>query len=470
MRGFAHASKTRIKQFQENCTPIFSSSPQVRILRQVFRMWETVAVFAGLLVACTGSPTPLGANSWALLVAGSNGYYNYRHQADVCHSYHVMINEGIPANRIIVMMYDDIAYNSDNPTPGVIINEPNGTNVYAGVKIDYKGEDLTPENFLNVLSGNKTGMKGIGTGRVIESDENTNLFVYFADHGGTGMLCFPDSNLMADDLETTLSQMRRKKQYSQFIFYVEACESGSMFDNILPEHTDVFVMTAAARDESSWGWYCDEGTCLGDEFSVRWMEHMDAEKTGTLETFFHQYQVVRSAVTKSHVQLYGDYSIGPDDLTPNKKHPTYSETGPGDVVSVSSREAALHYLRHKINKTKDTTEKQKLQNQVDNIIEARKLGDQLFDNFINSATANSPKVREVISRERLALNKDMFPCYKKLLRQFKKFCFGNEHEYFLQHFYKFANICLLSTDVDKLLKEMPGICESERPAVKVTIL
>uniref|UniRef100_A0A0K8SFZ5 legumain n=2 Tax=Lygus hesperus TaxID=30085 RepID=A0A0K8SFZ5_LYGHE len=433
-------------------------------------MWQTVAVIAGLLVTFTAAITPLETNSWALLVAGSNGYYNYRHQADICHSYHVMINEGIPAEKIIVMMYNDIAYNTDNPTPGVIINKPNGTNVYAGVKIDYTGDDLTPQNFLNILSGNKTSMKGIGTGRDIESDENTNLFVYFADHGGTGMLCFPNDNLMADDLENTLSQMRRKKKYDKFIFYVEACESGSMFDNILPEHTDIFVMTAAARDESSWGWYCDDGTCLGDEFSVRWMEHMDSEKTGTLETFFHQYQHVRTAVTKSHVQVYGDFSLGPEELTPNKKHPTYSETVPGDVVSVSSREAALHYLRHKISKSNDVAEKQKLQNKLDEIVKARKLGDQLFDEFVMAATANSPKVRSLISEEKLGLRKDIFPCYKKLLHRFRTFCFGHENEYFLQHFYKFANICLLSTDVDNLLREMPAICKSHRAAIKVTVV
>jgi legumain len=27
---------------------------------------------------------------WALLVAGSNGYDNYRHQADICHAYQVL--------------------------------------------------------------------------------------------------------------------------------------------------------------------------------------------------------------------------------------------------------------------------------------------------------------------------------------------------------------------------------------------
>ena len=30
-------------------------------------------------------------------------------------------------------MYDDIANNSENPRPGIIINRPNGSDVYAGV-------------------------------------------------------------------------------------------------------------------------------------------------------------------------------------------------------------------------------------------------------------------------------------------------------------------------------------------------
>ena len=35
------------------------------------------------------------------------------------------------------MMYDDIAENKLNPEKGVIINRPNGTNVYLGVPKDY---------------------------------------------------------------------------------------------------------------------------------------------------------------------------------------------------------------------------------------------------------------------------------------------------------------------------------------------
>ena len=50
------------------------------------------------------------AANWAVLVAGSSEWTNYRHQADVCHSYQILHKNGIPDSNIIVMMYDDLAH------------------------------------------------------------------------------------------------------------------------------------------------------------------------------------------------------------------------------------------------------------------------------------------------------------------------------------------------------------------------
>jgi legumain len=36
------------------------------------------------------------SDHWAVLVAGSSGFVNYRHQADVCHAYHLLLEQGIP--------------------------------------------------------------------------------------------------------------------------------------------------------------------------------------------------------------------------------------------------------------------------------------------------------------------------------------------------------------------------------------
>ena len=44
--------------------------------------------------------------NWALVVAGSNTYDNYRHQADVLHAYNILTTKGgIPASNVVLMMY-----------------------------------------------------------------------------------------------------------------------------------------------------------------------------------------------------------------------------------------------------------------------------------------------------------------------------------------------------------------------------
>jgi len=39
-----------------------------------------------------------------------------------------------------------------------MFNKPNGEDVYAGCNIDYKGGDVTPENFLSVITGDERAM------------------------------------------------------------------------------------------------------------------------------------------------------------------------------------------------------------------------------------------------------------------------------------------------------------------------
>lgn len=85
---------------------------------------------------------------WAVLVAGSNTWSNYRHQADVYHAYQVLRKGGFPEDRIITFAYDDIADNINNPFKGKVFNKPTyadpGVDVYDGVKIDYSKADVTP--------------------------------------------------------------------------------------------------------------------------------------------------------------------------------------------------------------------------------------------------------------------------------------------------------------------------------------
>uniref|UniRef100_A0A0N5ASI8 legumain n=1 Tax=Syphacia muris TaxID=451379 RepID=A0A0N5ASI8_9BILA len=247
---------------------------------------------------------------WALLVAGSNGWSNYRHQADVCHAYHVVRSHGIPKEQIVTMLYDDIAYSKQNPYPGKIFNKPGGSDVYKGVQIDYWGDAVTPENFMAILQGNKSAILG-GNGRVLNSTKDDHIFVFFSDHGAVGLVSFPDEVLTVEDLSKTLQKMKKRDLFNQMVFYLEACESGSMFNGILNKTTNIYAVTAANEHESSWAMYCDNGLklpCLGDEFSVNWMKDSEVEDLRK-ETLQKQFDLVRDKTNLSHVMKYGDMKI-----------------------------------------------------------------------------------------------------------------------------------------------------------------
>ena len=165
---------------------------------------------------------------WAVIVAGSNGYGNYRHQADVCHAYQIVKKAGVKPEHIIVLAVDDIANNDENPFPGKLFNKPTavgtpGVDVYAGCKIDYSGDAVTPETFVQVLTGNASGLNG--TGKVLKSTKKSRVFVNFVDHGGVGLIGFPKTTMHATELLAALQQMHAAKMYKELVFYMEACET-----------------------------------------------------------------------------------------------------------------------------------------------------------------------------------------------------------------------------------------------------
>ena len=42
-----------------------------------------------------------------------------------------------------------------------------------------------------------------------------------------------------------IMKMHSEKRFKKLLFYLEACESGSMFKNLLPDNIDVYATTAS---------------------------------------------------------------------------------------------------------------------------------------------------------------------------------------------------------------------------------
>ncbi|XWS61935.1 hypothetical protein CRYUN_Cryun07bG0167600 [Craigia yunnanensis] len=390
---------------------------------------------------------------WAVLVAGSAGYGNYRHQADVCHAYQLLRKGGLKEENIVVFMYDDIAMHELNPRPGVIINHPQGDDVYVGVPKDYTGEHVTAANLYAVLLGNKTALSG-GSGKVVDSKPNDRIFLYYSDHGGPGVL--------------------------------EACESGSIFEGIMPKDLDVYVTTASNAQESSWGTYCpgmepsappEYITCLGDLYSVAWMEDSETHNLKR-ETVKQQYETVRERTSNfnsytfggSHVMEYGNTSIKAEKLYLYQGFDPATVNFPPNVLNpdthmeaVNQRDADILFLWHMYTNSEDRSKKTEILKQITETIRHRihldggihLIGTILYGPAKGSATLNS--VRE----PGLPLVDD-WQCLKSMVRLFETHC-GSLTQYGMKHMRAFANICNSGVSQSLLEEACVAACSSHDP-------
>ena len=118
-------------------------------------------------------------DNYAVLVAASEGWYNYRHQADVLGFYQYLKGKGYDDDHIILIMADDIANNELNPLQGVVRREIGGRNLYENVKIDYKLGNLTLEDLKQILTGEPSEKYPVTLG----SSENDNVLFFWSGHG-----------------------------------------------------------------------------------------------------------------------------------------------------------------------------------------------------------------------------------------------------------------------------------------------
>ncbi|KAL8238773.1 hypothetical protein R6Q59_015340 [Mikania micrantha] len=194
---------------------------------------------------------------------------------------------------------------------------------------DYTGEYVTAANFYAVLLGSTSALTG-GSGKVLATKPQDKVFIYYTDHGGPGILGMPNLPFIyANDFINVLKAKHAMGTYSEMVIYVEACESGSIFEGLIPENLNIYVTTASNATESSWGTYCpgmtppppkEYDTCLGDLYSISWLEDSDVEDLKT-ETLEDQYLKVKlrtlnnNTYEGSHVMQYGTKGISNETVS-----------------------------------------------------------------------------------------------------------------------------------------------------------
>ena len=236
----------------------------------------------------------------AVLICGSEGWYNYRHQADLLHVYNTLKKGHFTDDDIILIMRDDIAFHPKNPHQGVVRVSPKGENLYRDVVIDYRADTLTTRDIEDILIGNKS--ERLST--VLESADSVNVLLYWTGHGTNKSFTWMESGEKFTDeqLGATVRKMYEKKMYQSMLICAEPCFSGSVVKAI--EGTPLVLGFSAASDsESSYAdnFNSELGVWMCDRFTYNLMRiYKDFVYLNLLNT----YKELNISTLGSHVQVF----------------------------------------------------------------------------------------------------------------------------------------------------------------------
>lgn len=236
----------------------------------------------------------------AVLICGSEGWYNYRHQADILYVYNTLKKNHYSDNEIILIMRDDIAYHPKNPYPGVIRISPDSENLYKDVVIDYRADTISTQDIVDILVGNKS--ERLST--VLESTETDNVLLYWTGHGKEKSFSWLETGDKFTDvmMGETVQKMYDDRKYQSMLIFTEPCYSGSVVKAI--EGTPLVLgFSAASENESSYAdHYSNElGVWMCDRFTLNLIHiYEEHNYVDLLET----YKKLNSSTLGSNVQVY----------------------------------------------------------------------------------------------------------------------------------------------------------------------
>ncbi|KAK0411479.1 hypothetical protein QR680_005673 [Steinernema hermaphroditum] len=381
------------------------------------------------------------ANNWALLVAGSRSWENYRHQSDVAHAYHLLRQNGLPEKNIVTMMFDDVANDSQNPQPGTLYNDLSGRNYYKELVVDYRGNEVNAGNFLRVLEGR-------GDGKVIHSGPGDNVFLYYADHGGVGVLGMPVGSL----------RKKRTNGYRKLVVYLESCEGGSMFEDF-PPGLNVYAITAADPYESSYAVLCSDWLpCVADEFSLSWMR--DSEMNGIFDrSLSEQFSNAKRNTLESHVSEYGACDIRNDEIADFQgcsKGPRKPWKRPSNSIPSSAK----GYKRLRIQDIPlelargNRTRRREIEEKREKVIET-------IRGIVGSVVEKTEAKEAVDFFVRKRRRHSQHSCTSRSIRRFDEKCARfSENPFAFKYSFVIANLCEWTREESPIVESIDAVCEN----------
>lgn len=220
---------------------------------------------------------PFLTDQYAVLVQGSEGLKNYRHQADVLSMYQLLRKNGFDDDHIILIVDGALAQDNGNPEKGIIRTSMTGKDLLGGTDglpkavIDYDAATLTPADIADILLGRQSSKLPV----VLPRDNGNNVLFFWSghgrstSHGGSDEFEWRDAwaghGFTASLMKQTANEMLTQGYCRKLLVVVEPCY-GEVVIRPLEGIQGVLAISGAAANEQSWSdnwrdpglfWMCD---------------------------------------------------------------------------------------------------------------------------------------------------------------------------------------------------------------------
>ncbi|KER20769.1 hypothetical protein T265_10756 [Opisthorchis viverrini] len=399
------------------------------------------------------------SKNWVILLAGSDTWTNYRHQANVYHAYQVVRANNVPPENIITFAVDDIANNRSNPFKGSVFHDYRHEDVYNGVVIDYRDKDVNPKMFEKVLKGDKT-LERQGK-KVLNSGRDDYVFIYYTGHGLPYEISFPSENLDAAEFNKLLIYLYSNYKYKKMVLYMDACRSGSIFQGMLPSEVGIYATTSAKDNEDSFAEFCEDSrisVCLATEFSYAWITDSQFKdiKTRTLD---QQYEEVKRRTVSSHVMRYGEMAMKSLPVGKFQGHydlPMHRNDKEIALSAADRKPSSRVYLFSMSRNLMEAITVEEHETAWRKLYRALQLGHivkEMFRDIVMDVTTHyKPSVNELSNRNEIS-------CFKAVFDHFRMHCFTiKQVPEVARQTAHLMELCKAGYDAETLIEAVHNIC------------
>ena len=261
-----------------------------------------------------GITYPALTDQYAVLVQGSDGWNNYRHQSDVLNMYQLLRDNGYDDDQIILIIDKSLSSDNKNTEPGIIRASDDGPDLLENAVIDYDNATLTIDDICNILIGNPTATTPV----VLPKDAGQNVLLFWSGHGhnlasnGTNELVWRNADkgqgMTAARLQQTVSQMHSEGHYRKMLILTEPCYSEAVITP-LAGIPGVLAMSSSGSYEQSFAdhWSSKLGVWRCDRFSRNLITHLTTNPTSTYRDL---YLYCAQHTLGSHVHIVNSAHFG----------------------------------------------------------------------------------------------------------------------------------------------------------------